>query len=290
MRFRPDHIGTEALFFMKGWLGMGTIVFVGAGSMAEAIIAGILNNEVIQANDIFVMNKSDDDRLSCLQKTYGVSLVCQERKALREAELIVLATKPKDIKEAMLNIADDVNGDAAVLSVIAGVSIQTIEDGLGNRPIARSMPNTSAMIGKSASGVSMNRLVDTALRNRILDLLSSIGIVKEVEEDELHTVTALSGSGPAYIYYMVEALEEAATSKGLSNDVARELIIQTIEGAAAMLRQTGEEPKLLRKNVTSPGGTTEAGLKALDDRLFKEVIMECINCAERRSRELGALS
>src|SRR5690606_18070702 len=111
----------------------------------------------------------------------------------------------------------------------------------------------------------------TALRNRILDLLSSIGIVKEVEEDELHTVTALSGSGPAYIYYMVEALEEAATSKGLSNDVARELIIQTIEGAAAMLRQTGEEPKLLRKNVTSPGGTTEAGLKALDDRLFKEV-------------------
>ena len=92
----------------------------------------------------------------------------------------------------------------------------------------------------------------------------------------MHTVTALSGSGPAYVYYMVEALEEAATSKGLSAEVARELIIQTFEGAAAMLRQTGEEPELLRRNVTSPGGTTEAGLNALENRLFKETIHECI--------------
>ncbi|MFC5603479.1 pyrroline-5-carboxylate reductase [Sporosarcina koreensis] len=269
---------------------MGTIVFVGAGSMAEAIIAGILNNEVMQAKDVYLMNKSDDERLSFMQKTYGISLVCQERIALREADLIVLATKPKDIKEAMRDITRFLNDDAAVLSVIAGVSMETIEKGLGKRPIARSMPNTSATIGKSASGVSMNDLVDSTLRKQILDLLSSIGVVKEVQEDELHTVTALSGSGPAYIYFMVEALEEAAIARGLSNDVARELIIQTFEGAAAMLRQTGEEPELLRKNVTSPGGTTEAGLKALESRLFKETIQECINSAERRSRELGALS
>lgn len=269
---------------------MGTIVFVGAGSMAEAIIAGILKNEVIQASDVFVMNKSDDERLSFMKESYGVSIVCDERIALKEAELIVLATKPKDIKQAMLDIREFLNDDAAVLSVIAGVSIETMESGLGNRPIARSMPNTSATIGKSASGVSMNALVDSTLRKRILDLLSSIGVVKEVEEDELHTVTALSGSGPAYIYYMVEALEEAAISKGLSNEVARELVIQTFEGAAAMLRQTGEEPELLRRNVTSPGGTTEAGLQALEDRLFKETIQECISRAEMRSRELGALS
>ena len=201
-----------------------------------------------------------------------------------------MATKPKDIHQAMRDIDNLLNDDTAVLSVIAGVSIETIENGLGNRPIARAMPNTSATIGKSASGVSMNALVEPNMRRHILDLLSSIGVVKEVEEDELHTVTALSGSGPAYVYYMVEALEEAAIAKGLSNEVARELIIQTFEGAAAMLRQTGEEPELLRKNVTSPGGTTEAGLKALENRFFKETIQECINSAERRSRELGALS
>ena len=135
---------------------MGTIVFVGAGSMAEAIIAGILKNEVMAADEVYVMNKSDDERLSYMQKSYGVSIVCQERKALRNAELIVLATKPKDIKQAMRDIGMFLNDDAAVLSVIAGVSIETIENGLGNRPIARAMPNTSATIGKSASGVSMN--------------------------------------------------------------------------------------------------------------------------------------
>jgi len=269
---------------------MGKIVFVGAGSMAEAIIAGILTNEVISAEDVFVMNKSDDDRLAYMQKSYGVSLVCQERNALREAELIVLATKPKDVQQAMHDIASYLNDETAVLSVIAGVAIETIQNSLGNRPIARSMPNTSATIGKSASGVSMNAMVNPHLRNRILDLLSSIGVVKEVDEDELHIVTALSGSGPAYVYYMVEALEEAAIANGFSNEVARELIIQTFEGAAAMLKQTGEEPELLRRNVTSPGGTTEAGLKTLENRLFKETIQECIKSAEKRSRELGALT
>ena len=185
---------------------MGTIVFVGAGSMAEAIIAGILKNEVIAADEVYVMNNSDDERLSYMQKSYGVSIVCQERKALRNAELIVLATKPKDIKQAMRDIGMFLNNDAAVLSVIAGVSIETIENGLGNRPIARAMPNTSATIGKSASGVSMNASVVPSMKERILNLLLSIGVVKEVEEDELHTVTALSGSGPAYVYYMVEAI------------------------------------------------------------------------------------
>jgi pyrroline-5-carboxylate reductase len=269
---------------------MRKIVFVGAGSMAEAIIAGILTNEVISAEDVYVMNKSDDARLAYLQNSYGVSLVCQERNALREAELIVLATKPKDVQQAMHDIVSYLNDDTAVLSVIAGVAIETIQNGLGSRPIARSMPNTSATIGMSASGVSMNAKVDPHIRERILDLLSSIGVVREVAEDKLHTVTALSGSGPAYVYYMVEALEEAAIANGLSVEVARDLIIQTFEGAAAMLRQTGEEPELLRQNVTSPGGTTEAGLRILENRSFKEMIQECINSAERRSRELGALS
>ena len=292
MRFRPDDIGTEAHFFihLKGMVRMGTIVFVGAGSMAEAIIAGIVDGCVMHPRDVFVMNKSDDDRLSYLQQKYGVSIVCPERKALRDAELIVLGTKPKDIHQAMADIAGFLTENAAVLSVIAGVSIATIEYGLGSRPIARSMPNTSATIGKSATGVSMNQAVNKQMKRRILTLLSGIGIVKEVKEDELHAVTALSGSGPAYVYYMAEALEEAAIAEGLSKEIARELIIQTLEGASAMLRQTGEEPALLRTNVTSPNGTTEAGIKALEKNSFKDIIAECIHSAETRSRELGFTS
>ena len=135
----------------------------------------------------------------------------------------------------------------------------------------------------------MNTAVDEKMRRQLLGLLEAIGLVKEVEEDDLHAVTALSGSGPAYVYYLAEALEEAAISKGLTKDVARSLIIQTLEGAAAMMKETGTEPAELRENVTSPGGTTAAGLQALEDRFFKESIANCIEKATARSRELGVL-
>lgn len=292
MRFRSEMFRMRTLFYLmlKGLIVMDKVVFVGAGSMAEAIIAGIVNKSVMRAKDIYVMNKSDEDRLIYMQNTYGVSIVSAERNELSDAGLFILATKPKDIHQAMADIVNHMNDDAAALSVIAGVSIATIESGLGARPIARSMPNTSATIGKSATGVSMNQSVNNNMNKKIISLLSSIGIVKEVVEDELHLVTALSGSGPAYVYYLVEALEEAAISKGLCADTARELIIQTLEGAASMLKKTGEEPSILRKNVTSPGGTTEAGLRALEKNSFKQTISHCINDAEARSRELGIMT
>ncbi|KXH81687.1 pyrroline-5-carboxylate reductase [Sporosarcina sp. HYO08] len=268
---------------------MRSIAFIGAGSMAEAVMAGIVEQGVLEPKNIFVTNKSDEKRLLSLKQQYGISILT-DKYLLHEVDLIVFATKPKDIQKAMADTAPFINEQAAILSVIAGVSIQTLENGLGNRPIARSMPNTSATIGKSATGVAMNVAVDDDMRRHILGLLGGIGLVKEVEEDDLHAVTALSGSGPAYVYYLAEALEAAAMTKGLSKDVARELIIQTIEGAAAMMRQTKTEPAELRKHVTSPNGTTEAGLKALEGRLFKEAIAECIDKAEARSRELGVLS
>lgn len=274
----------------EGEIDLKKIVFIGAGSMAEAVIAGIVKQGVIEPQHVYVMNKSDEERLISLQNQYGVSIVCKNKEALKTADLVILATKPKDIHQAMADIRPLLMTQAAVLSVIAGVSIQTIENGLGARPVARSMPNTSATIGKSATGIAMNNAVDDTMRQHVLGLLEAIGLVKEVEEDDLHAVTALSGSGPAYVYYLAEALEEAAISKGISKDIARSLIIQTLEGAAAMMKETGTEPAELRKNVTSPNGTTEAGLRALEGRLFKEAIGECIDKATARSRELGGQS
>lgn len=269
---------------------MEKVVFVGAGSMAEAVIAGIVKRGAIAPQNVYVMNKSDDERLIFLQNKYGISIVCKEKEILSKADLIVLATKPKDIHQVMADIRPLLQNEATILSVIAGISIDTMEDGLGKRPIARSMPNTSATIGKSATGVAMNAAVDETMRGHVLGLLEAIGLVKEVEEDDLHTVTALSGSGPAYVYYLAEALEEAAVDKGLTPDIARSLIIQTLEGAAAMLKKTGTEPTKLRENVTSPNGTTAAGLQALEDGMFKEIIARCIEKASARSRELGAES
>lgn len=269
---------------------METIVFVGAGSIAEAMIRGIVGSGIMDPKNVFVMNKSDNERLVYLNKKYGVSIVCSERTALTKADLIILATKPKGINKVMSDISPFLKNDAAVLSVLTGISFEAIKNGLGARAIAKSVPNTSSTIGKSASGVAWNELVSPEMKESILNIFEAIGIVKEVDEDGLHTVTAISGSGPAYVYYFVEALEEAAVEQGFAKETARDLIIQTLEGAAMMLKVTGIEPAELRKNVTSPGGTTEAGLKALENRSFKKAISECVENAGQRSRELGKLS
>lgn len=267
---------------------MKKIVFIGAGSMAEAVIAGICGRNTADPADVHVLNKSDDGRLRQLQSAYGVSLVSPDRAEIREADLLVLAVKPKDAAIAMEEISGYVSDHTVILSVLAGIPISAIEYGLGERAVARCMPNTSAAVGLSATGISWNRYVTDRQKTFIRTLLRSIGIVEEVAEDELHTVTALSGSGPAYVYYLAEAMEKAAAGAGLDRETARKLVIQTIEGAAAMLKTTMREPSDLRLDVTSPNGTTAAGIQALDDHGFTEAVHACIDGAERRSRELGA--
>lgn len=267
---------------------MKSIVFIGAGSMAEAVIAGIVTRGAIVPENVYVTNKSDCERLIFLQEKYGISILDEEKNGLRQADLVLFATRPNDVEQAMADVRPYLKKEAAVLSVIAGVSIDTFQEGLGERPIARSMPNTSATLGKSATGIAFNEAVDAAMQTNILSLLEGIGLVQVVPEDDLHVVTALSGSGPAYVYYLAEALEEAAIQRGLSKEVARSLIVQTLEGAAAMMKKTGEEPAELRKHVTSPGGTTAAGIRALEQHNFKEVIADCLTSADIRSREIGS--
>ncbi|MCM3088688.1 pyrroline-5-carboxylate reductase [Bhargavaea ginsengi] len=267
---------------------MKNVLFVGAGSMAEAIIAGITSNGAVEPASVFVMNKSDHARLEELRDKYGITPVRSGDPEIGQAELALFATKPKDARQAMKEIAGQLHPSAAVLSVMAGIPISLFEEGLGSRPVARSMPNTSATIGLAATGVAMNDAVGDKVRQDVLSLLGSIGLVKEVEEDELHLITALAGSGPAYVYYFAEALEEAATASGLCGPDARDLIVQVLEGAAAMLKRRTAEPAELREHVTSPGGTTAAGIRALDDAGFREAVASCIRAAENRSRELAS--
>lgn len=265
---------------------MKNIVFIGAGSIAEAMIQGWIKEEVVTATSIYVSNRSNHERLNYLSEHYGVNKL-PNKDFLKEADLIILAMKPKDARSAMADIQEYVLPNTAILSVLAGISISTIEEGLGARPIARTMPNTSATIGMSASGVSFNTLVSDEQKQMYLQMLESIGLVIEVEEDKLHAVTALSGSGPAYIYYLIEAFENVGTQFGLTKDIVRSLMVQTLSGTAAMLQQTTDEPEDLRRKVTSPGGTTEAGIQALEEHHFNEAITACIKSAEAKSRELA---
>lgn len=266
---------------------MTKIVFVGAGAMAEAIIKGLTKKEKVSPEQIHVTNKSDLEQLKHLESTYHVQLVCAEKKALTEADIVFLAMKPKDAVDACQEIAAFINKEATIISVIAGVSIQTITAHLGSRPIARVMPNTSAAVGLSASAVSWNDLVSEESKLGIIDLLESIGTVKAVVEEDLHVVTALAGSGPAYLYFFAEQFEAAAVEHGMNQADARQLFIQTMEGAAQMLKKGDVEPAELRKKVTSPGGTTEAGIEQLVKHKVDEAIFACIDAAQKKSRELG---
>ena len=266
---------------------MRRIVFVGAGSMAEALIKGIIKENKIMPEAIYVMNKSDVDQLSRLKDTYQIEIVCPKRRVLQEADLVVLAVKPKDVATACQEIKDFLSRNAVIISVVAGVSTQTLSSLLGERPIARVMPNTSASVGFSASAVCWNNLVTDEQQLIVSDLLQAIGSVKSVNEKDMHIVTALSGSGPAYLYYFAEQFEKAAVQHDLHPKIARDLFIQTMEGAVEMLKTGDAEPNELRRKVTSPGGTTEAGIQQLIQYKVDEAIFACIDAAQNKSRMLG---
>ena len=266
---------------------MQKIIFIGAGSMAEALIHGWIKKSVVNPKALFISNRSNKERLQELVEAYDVNLM-GDTSQLHDADLVILAMKPKDARAAMEVIAPHLGTDTAILSVLAGVSIDTMEQYLGSRPIARVMPNTSATIGMSASGIAFNKHVTKVQHALYIQMLEAVGTVIEVEEEKLHAVTALSGSGPAYLYYLVEAFENAGAEFGLSKEVVRELMVQTIAGSAEMLKSGNVEPQTLRKKVTSPGGTTEAGIKALESMSFNETIANCVRSAENRSRELAS--
>ncbi len=264
------------------------IVFVGAGSMAEAMISGMLQKELFLPNQISVMNRSNYARLEGLNKEYGVTISQNKQETIENAGVILLAIKPKDVAEAVLAIKDHVNENQLIISVLAGVSTTTITD-LLNKEVAvvRAMPNTSATIGKSATALSVGMYASEDHLLIARQLFETIGIVTTVAEKDLHAVTGLSGSGPAYVYYLVEAMEKAADDIGLEKAIAKELILQTIIGAAEMLKSSPKPPALLRKEVTSPGGTTEAGIKVLEQFKYQQAMVSCIKRATARSAELG---
>lgn len=278
--------GSAFYFELEVFIFMKKILFIGAGSMAEALIQGWIKQQVFKPQEIYITNRSNNERLQCLHDKYGISIL-QNDATFAQLDTIILAMKPKDAVAAMQLLHPKLADHTAILSILAGIPIDTIIKNLGNRPVARVMPNTSATIGMSASGIAFNEAVSNEQRTIFLQLLEAVGSVIEVKEDQLHAVTALSGSGPAYIYYLMEAFERVGTEVGLDKDTVRLLMTQTLAGTAEMLKQSLEEPNELRKKVTSPGGTTEAGIKALENYHFNDAIEACIKGAEARSRELA---
>lgn len=261
------------------------ISFIGAGKMAEAIIAGLVSNEsLIQKEQIIVTNKQNDARLDELHQLYGVTTTRESKEIFTDSEMIILSMKPKDAEEALTDIKHLISPDQLVVSMLAGIEAKQLEDYLGNQvPVVRTMPNTSAMVGASATGVSKGTYATDKHVHMTEKLFQTIGSTVVIPETDMHGLTSISGSGPAYFYYMVEAMEQAAVDVGLNKDLARELVLQTFAGASKMLQETNESPTVLRENITSPNGTTEAGIQSLQQDDFAKVIDRCVKSARDRS-------
>jgi pyrroline-5-carboxylate reductase len=269
---------------------MKKLVFVGAGSMAEAMISGIRASGLLPGDDMWVTNKQDTQRLQTLEQRYGVQTTYNYDELFSDTDAVVLAIKPKDAASAIEEIKSYLTDEMLVISVLAGVSIAAIESAAGvSLAVARVMPNTSAAIGKSATALAVNEQVTDEQKKLVKDLFNTIGLTATVEESQLDAVTGLSGSGPAYIYYLVEAMEQSAAEIGLEKQTAKQLIIQTLLGAAEMLTKSDKEPSQLRFEVTSPGGTTEAGIRILEKHEVQSAFISCIKEATAQSKKLGSL-
>jgi len=266
----------------------GPLAFVGGGNMARSLI-GALVRDGLPAPSITVAEPDAATR-DALARDFGVTVHATAAAATEGAAVVVLAVKPQVMKQVCGDIAAAVAASAPlVVSIAAGIRLAQLEDWLGTgSAIVRVMPNTPALIGAGASGLFANAATDTARRGIAGAILGAAGTTEWIEREELmDTVTALSGSGPAYFFLLVEALEEAAVAQGLSRETARALAAQTCLGAGRMLVEGGEPPATLRQRVTSPGGTTAAALATFDAGGLRELVARAVDAAALRGTELS---
>lgn len=262
--------------------------FIGAGNMATALIKGLIDMDLYRSEQIVASDKEAKQR-NQIKRRFGVSVTADNTAVLDEATVIFLAVKPQTMDEVLAGLRGSVTPDHLFISIAAGTTTARIEAGLGVRArVLRVMPNTPALLGKGMS-VLVRGLYATAADEKLgLKLFTAVGdAVAAPDERMLDAVTGLSGSGPAYVYRFAEAMLAGGIAAGLPGPMARQLTIQTLVGAAAMLKETGESPETLRAKVSSPGGTTLAGLSELEHRGFKEAIAAAVIAATRRAQELG---
>ena len=267
-------------------LTIGKIAFIGGGNMAEAIIQGLTRGGV--AVDICVAEINPKRRDEVTSRFPNVRVVENVLDAARWGEVVILAVKPQQAAGVLEQLEPAISADKLIISIMAGIQSTKIEEYLASGcRVVRAMPNTPALIGAGATAVCAGRNASAADLELVRQIFAMTGTADCVEEKLMDAVTALSASGPAYVFTFIEALSDAGVKNGLPRDVAARLAVQTVLGSARMVVETGEHPALLKERVTSPGGTTIAGLHALENGSFRGVIMDAVEAACRKSKELA---
>lgn len=265
----------------------GTVAFLGAGNMAEALVRGLLAGPVCDSGQLVVTDVRPE-RLAYFQSTFGVSGTADNNVAVAQADVVFLAVKPQQLREVAEGLTGHLKADALVLSIAAGVRTATLEQWLGpDVRVVRAMPNTPALVGAGITAICGGRRATAADLALAETLLRAVGAVLQVNEPDMDAVTAVSGSGPAYVFYFMEALMKGAQQLGLTSAVARQLVLGTLAGATKLAEQSDVGPEVLRERVTSKGGTTAAALEVVKARQVAETWVDALAAAQRRSVELS---
>jgi len=267
---------------------VNTIGFIGTGAMASSLIGGIIGKGLYTPDQIHCSDPYPPAREAASKKGYNVSesnsIVCTNAK-----DAVFLAVKPNCVMSACKDIAEAEQLDAVIVSIAAGVTLEALENAMPGKRIVRVMPNTPCLVGEAASGFSLGTLATNEDRKLVKKLLDAVGVSVEVPENLLNAVTGLSGSGPAYVFQFIEALSDGGVRAGLPRQVATMLAAQTVKGAAEMVLNTGKHPGELKDGVTSPGGTTIAGVEALEKGGFRASTISAVTAATKRSMQLGGV-
>lgn len=264
-----------------------TIAFIGGGRMAQALAAGFCNASLVTAAEVTVFDPVAEARDRIAARVPGVRFAATGAEAAAAAPLVVLAVKPQQAAAASAEIATALRPDATLVSIVAGLPLARLATLTGTPRIVRVMPNTPSLVGRGVSVVCAAPAVPDADRARIVALLGSVGHVHEADESLMDAVTGLSGSGPGFLALVVEALAKGGERAGLPADLALALAVETFAGTGALLEETRESPAAIRAQVTSPGGTTLAGLAVLESRGLAAALADAVVAATARARELG---
>jgi pyrroline-5-carboxylate reductase len=264
-----------------------TLSFIGGGNMARSLIGGLISRGT-RGDEIIVAEPVAAQR-DVLRNQYGVGVTPDNLEAARNAQLLILAVKPQEMRNVTLGIEASMPKDCLIVSVAAGIRASDIQHWAKGRPVVRCMPNRPALQGCGMTALYATQDVPTSARERAEAVLSAVGATLWVtQESHMDIVTAVSGSGPAYFFLLIEMLEQAGTKLGLPADVSHRLAVETAYGAGLMAREASESPAMLREQVTSKGGTTEAALEHLEANDVRAIFADAIAAAAHRSRELAA--
>ncbi|MFN3566394.1 MAG: pyrroline-5-carboxylate reductase [Burkholderiaceae bacterium] len=265
--------------------GDSRIAFIGGGNMASALVGGLIQKG--RRPDHLLAVEIDPARREALARDFGIEVAPAPDARLARFDVIVLAVKPQQMKEVCAALRPFV-GQQLALSIAAGIRIVDLARWLGTDRIVRAMPNTPALIGRGIAGLAAQPAVTASQRDQATQILQAVGgVVWFEDEAQLDAVTAISGSGPAYVFYFIEALIDAGRAMGLSDEQSRRLAIETLVGASHLAAESGEPPEVLRARVTSKGGTTAAAIESMDADRIKAKIVAAVRAAQRRAAELG---